>query len=79
MVFWFGGQTVPAYIAANGGAARLTKELSNDWIARGVHVNSIVRQIFSIQTHMRAALPRRAAWDLIYSADSYAKGQLVCH
>lgn len=41
MVSWFGGQTVPAYTAAKGGVTQLTKELSNDWIARGVNVNSI--------------------------------------
>ena len=35
MVSWFGGQTVPAYTAAKGGVTQLTKELSNDWIARG--------------------------------------------
>lgn len=41
MVSWFGGQTVPAYSAAKGGVTQLTKELSNDWIARGINVNSI--------------------------------------
>ncbi|MDY2890302.1 MAG: SDR family oxidoreductase [Succinivibrio sp.] len=41
MVSWFGGQTVPAYTAAKGGVTQLTKELSNDWIARGVNVNAI--------------------------------------
>lgn len=41
MVSWFGGQTVPAYTAAKGGVTQLTKELSNDWIARGINVNSI--------------------------------------
>lgn len=41
MVSWFGGQTVPAYSAAKGGVTQLTKEMSNDWIARGINVNSI--------------------------------------
>lgn len=41
MVSWFGGQTVPAYSAAKGGVAQLTKELSNDWSGRGVCVNAI--------------------------------------
>ena len=41
MVSWFGGQTVPAYSAAKGGVTQLTKELSNDWIARGVNVNAL--------------------------------------
>lgn len=41
MVAWFGGQTVPAYTAAKGAVTQLTKELSNDWISRGINVNSI--------------------------------------
>ena len=41
MVSWFGGQTVPAYSAAKGGVTQLTKEMSNDWIARGINVNAI--------------------------------------
>lgn len=41
MASFFGGQTVPAYSAAKGGVAQLTKELSNDWIGRGVNVNAI--------------------------------------
>lgn len=41
MVSWFGGQTVPAYTAAKGGVTQLTKELSNDWIGRGINVNAI--------------------------------------
>ena len=30
-----------AYAAAKGGVAQLTKELTNDWLARGVNVNAI--------------------------------------
>lgn len=41
MVSFFGGQTIPAYAAAKGGVAQLTKELSNDWAGRGVNVNAI--------------------------------------
>lgn len=41
MASFFGGQTVPAYSAAKGGVAQLTKELTNDWIRRGVNVNAI--------------------------------------
>lgn len=41
MVSFFGGQTVPAYSAAKGGVAQLTKEMSNDWVGRGVNVNAI--------------------------------------
>ena len=41
MVSFFGGQTIPAYAAAKGGVAQLTKEMSNDWISRGINVNAI--------------------------------------
>lgn len=41
MASFFGGQTVPAYAAAKGGVAQLTKEMSNDWVGRGVNVNAI--------------------------------------
>ena len=54
MVSWFGGQTVPAYSAAKGGIAQLTKELSNDWIARGINVNAIAPGYMA--TEMNAAL-----------------------
>lgn len=37
-----GGMTVPAYAAAKGGVAQLTKALSNEWAGRGVNVNAIV-------------------------------------
>jgi 2-dehydro-3-deoxy-D-gluconate 5-dehydrogenase len=36
-----GGITVPAYAAAKGGLAQLTKALSNEWASRGVNVNAI--------------------------------------
>lgn len=36
-----GGITVPAYAAAKGGVAQLTKALANEWASRGVNVNSI--------------------------------------
>jgi 2-dehydro-3-deoxy-D-gluconate 5-dehydrogenase len=41
MVSFFGGQTVPAYSAAKGGIAQMTKEMSNDWISRGININAI--------------------------------------
>ena len=41
MVSFFGGQTVPAYSAAKGGIAQMTKEMSNDWIGGGINVNSL--------------------------------------
>lgn len=36
-----GGITVPAYAAAKGGVAQLTKALANEWAAQGVNVNAI--------------------------------------
>jgi 2-deoxy-D-gluconate 3-dehydrogenase len=36
-----GGITVPAYAAAKGGIAQLTKALANEWAAHGVQVNAI--------------------------------------
>src|SRR5687768_8694780 len=37
-----GGMRVPAYAAAKGGVAQLTKALSNEWAGRGITVNAIV-------------------------------------
>jgi 2-deoxy-D-gluconate 3-dehydrogenase len=36
-----GGVRVPAYAAAKGGIAQLTKALANEWAAKGVNVNAI--------------------------------------
>jgi 2-deoxy-D-gluconate 3-dehydrogenase len=36
-----GGIRVPAYAAAKGGIAQLTKALANEWAGRGVNVNAI--------------------------------------
>jgi 2-deoxy-D-gluconate 3-dehydrogenase len=36
-----GGVTVPAYAAAKGGVAQLTKALANEWAKQGVNVNAI--------------------------------------
>jgi len=36
-----GGIRVPAYAAAKGGIAQLTKALSNEWAAKGINVNAI--------------------------------------
>jgi 2-deoxy-D-gluconate 3-dehydrogenase len=49
-----GGITVPAYAAAKGGVAQLTKALSNEWAAKGVNVNEIVPGY--IATDMNEAL-----------------------
>ncbi|AJY74123.1 SDR family oxidoreductase [Paenibacillus beijingensis] len=49
-----GGFTVPAYAAAKGGVAQLTKALSNEWAKHGVNVNAIVPGY--IATEMNEAL-----------------------
>jgi len=36
-----GGITVPAYAAAKGGVAQLTKALANEWARHGINVNAI--------------------------------------
>jgi 2-dehydro-3-deoxy-D-gluconate 5-dehydrogenase len=36
-----GGILVPAYAAAKGGVAQLTKALANEWAPRGINVNAI--------------------------------------
>jgi 2-deoxy-D-gluconate 3-dehydrogenase len=36
-----GGILVPAYAAAKGGVAQLTKSLANEWAAHGLNVNAI--------------------------------------
>ena len=54
MVSFFGGQTVPAYTAAKGGVAQMTKEMSNDWISRGININSLAPGYMA--TEMNSAL-----------------------
>jgi 2-deoxy-D-gluconate 3-dehydrogenase len=49
-----GGLTVPAYAAAKGGVAQLTKALSNEWAKHQVNVNAIVPGY--IATDMNTAL-----------------------
>jgi 2-deoxy-D-gluconate 3-dehydrogenase len=41
LVSFQGGLTVPAYAAAKGGIAQLTKALSNEWASQGVNVNAV--------------------------------------
>ena len=38
---FFGGQNIPAYAAAKGGLTAMAKEMSNDWLAKGINVNCI--------------------------------------
>lgn len=54
MACFFGGQTIPAYSAAKGGVMQLTKEMSNDWVGRGVNVNAIAPGYMA--TEMNTAL-----------------------
>jgi 2-deoxy-D-gluconate 3-dehydrogenase len=53
-----GGITVPAYAAAKGGVAQLTKALANEWAGRGVGVNAIAPGY--VRTDNTAALQRDA-------------------
>jgi 2-dehydro-3-deoxy-D-gluconate 5-dehydrogenase len=41
MQSYFGGITIPAYAAAKGGVAQLTKALGNEWVSKGINVNAI--------------------------------------
>ena len=41
LVSFQGGLNVPAYAAAKGGVAQLTKSLSNQWAAQGINVNAV--------------------------------------
>lgn len=41
LVSFQGGLNVPAYAAAKGGVAQLTKSLSNQWASRGINVNAV--------------------------------------
>ncbi|KAH8887609.1 2-deoxy-D-gluconate 3-dehydrogenase [Thozetella sp. PMI_491] len=62
LVSFQGGLTVPAYAAAKGGIAQLTKALSNEWSSQGVNVNAIAPGY--VATDMNEALinnPERAA------------------
>lgn len=62
LVSFQGGLTVPAYAAAKGGVAQLTKALSNEWASKGINVNAIAPGY--VATDMNTALlrdPERAA------------------
>jgi 2-dehydro-3-deoxy-D-gluconate 5-dehydrogenase len=53
-----GGIRVPAYAAAKGGIATMTKALSNEWVGKGITVNAIVPGY--IDTDMNEALMKDA-------------------
>lgn len=62
LVSFSGGVYVPAYAAAKGGVAQLTKALANEWASRGVNVNAIAPGYMA--TEMNTALmddPTRSA------------------
>jgi len=62
LVAFSGGLNVPAYAAAKGGVAQLTKALANEWASRGVNVNAIAPGYMA--TEMNTALmtdPARSA------------------
>ncbi|CEJ62258.1 Putative Dehydrogenases with different specificities [Penicillium brasilianum] len=54
LVSFQGGLTVPAYAAAKGGIAQLTKALSNEWASKGINVNAIAPGY--VATDMNTAL-----------------------
>ncbi|KAI7089769.1 2-deoxy-D-gluconate 3-dehydrogenase [Hortaea werneckii] len=54
LVSFQGGLNVPAYAAAKGGVAQLTKSLSNQWANQGINVNAIAPGY--IHTDMNEAL-----------------------
>ena len=51
-----GGITVPAYAAAKGGVAQLTKALANEWASKGINVNAVAPGY--MRTDNTAALQR---------------------
>ena len=53
MLSFFGGFTVPAYAAAKGGVAQLTKAFSNEWASKGICVNAIAPGYMSTEMNVR--------------------------
>lgn len=49
-----GGVVVPAYAAAKGAVANLTRALANEWASKGINVNAIAPGYF--ETDVTAAL-----------------------
>ena len=66
LVSFQGGLNVPAYAAAKGGVAQLTKSLSNQWASRGINVNAVCHighdfgtVIADPQSRLRQVISRR--------------------
>ncbi len=53
MLSFFGGFTVPAYAAAKGGVAQLTKALSNEWASKNINVNAIAPGYMATEMNTR--------------------------
>lgn len=53
MLSYFGGYTVPAYAAAKGGVAQLTKALANEWSSKGICVNAIAPGYMATQMNTK--------------------------
>lgn len=53
MLSYFGGYTVPAYAAAKGGVAQLTKALSNEWASKNINVNAIAPGYMATEMNTR--------------------------
>lgn len=65
MISFFGGQTIPAYAAAKGGVAQLTKALSNDWAGRGINVNSIAPGYMATEMNTALLDPANPRYEII--------------
>ncbi len=54
LISFSGGFTIPAYAAAKGGVAQITKSFANEWAGRGINVNAIAPGYFD--TDLNTAL-----------------------
>ena len=54
LISFSGGLTIPAYAAAKGGVAQITKSFANEWASRGINVNAIAPGY--MDTEMNTAL-----------------------
>ncbi len=59
LISFSGGLTIPAYAAAKGGVAQITKSLANEWASRGINVNAIAPGY--MDTEMNTALKNNPA------------------